>query len=251
MMNRRQSIKSILLSAFGAGFVFNSSAEAKDYPGYTVSIADKDSTELARIPYANKTWDYGRTKEEKERDAALFEQRFFNDHELATIEVLCERIFPASDTAGSAVDAEVPDFISFIVLDMPYLQTRLRGGLMWLDAFSKKQHGNTYVSLSEAQQLGILDQIAYPDKLNPSTEQGGRFFREIRNLILTGYYTSEIGVNDLGFKGNTANVWDGVPADVLADHEVDYEPEWLAKCVNQDRRIEIAEWDEEGNLLNN
>ena len=165
--------------------------------------------------------------------------------------MLCERILPASDTAGSAVDAEVPDFISFIVLDMPYLQTRLRGGLMWLDAFSKKQHGNTFVRLSEAQQLGILDQIAYPDKLNPSTEQGGRFFREIRNLILTGYYTSEIGVNDLGFKGNAANVWDGVPADVLADHEVDYEPEWLAKCVNQDRRIEIAEWDEEGNLLNN
>ena len=59
------------------------------------------------------------------------------------------------------------------------------------------------------------------------------------------------GVKDLGFQGNTANVWDGVPPEVLAEHEVDYEPEWLAKCVNQDKRTEIAEWDSEGNLLNN
>ena len=251
MMNRRQSIKSILLSTFGAGFVFSSSAEAKDYPGYSISLADQDPKELLRIPYADKTWDYGRTKEEKQRDEALFEQRFFNDHEIATFEALCERILPASDTAGSALDANVPDFISFIVLDMPYLQTRLRGGLMWLDSFSKKEHGNMYVDLSPEHQFAILDQIAYPDKLSPSTEQGGRFFREIRNLILTGYYTSEIGVKDLGFKGNTANVWDGVPDEILEGHDVDYEPEWLAKCVNQDRRVEIAEWDEDGNLLNN
>lgn len=77
-------------------------------------------------------------QEEKQRDEALFKQRFFNDHEIATIEALCERILPESDTAGSALDAEVPDFISFIVLDMPHLQTRLRGGLMWLDSFLKK-----------------------------------------------------------------------------------------------------------------
>jgi hypothetical protein len=250
MMNRRQSIKRLVLGTLSAGLFFPSATEAKKHPGYSISPADSGQN-LARIPYAEREWDYGRTPEEKDRDERLFKERFFDEHELNTMEVLCNHILPASETAGSAVDAGVPDFIAFIVLDMPYLQTRLRGGIMWLDSFSKKEHGDVFARISSAQQAAVLDQLAYLDQITPSTEQGGRFFREIRNLILTGYYTSEIGVKDLGFQGNTANVWDGVPPEVLAEHEVNYEPEWLAKCVNQDKRTEIAEWDSEGNLLNN
>ncbi len=250
MMNRRQSIKRLVLGTLSAGLFFPSATEAKKHPNYSISPADSGQN-LARIPYAERDWDYGRTREEKERDERLFNERFFNEHELNTIEVLCNHILPASETAGSAVDAGVPDFIAFIVLDMPYLQTRLRGGIMWLDGFSRKEHGDVFTRISSPEQAAVLDQLAYLGQITPTTEQGGRFFREIRNLILTGYYTSEIGVKDLGFQGNTANVWDGVPPEVLAEHEVDYEPEWLAKCVNQDKRTEIAEWDSEGNLLNN
>ncbi len=250
MMNRRQSIKRLVLGTLSAGLFFPSATEAKKHLGYSISPADSGQN-LARIPYAERDWDYGRTPEEKERDERLFNERFFDEHELNTIEVLCNHILPASETAGSSVDAGVPDFIAFIVLDMPYLQTRLRGGIMWLDGFSRKEYGDVFTRISNPQQLAVLDQLAYPNQITPSTEQGERFFREIRNLILTGYYTSEIGVKDLGFQGNTANVWDGVPPEVLAEHEVDYEPEWLAKCVNQDKRTEIAEWDSEGNLLNN
>ena len=250
MMNRRQSIKRLVLGTLSAGLFFPSATEAKKPLGYSISPADSGQN-LARIPYAERDWDYGRTPEEKERDERLFNERFFDEHELNTIEVLCNHILPASETAGSSVDAGVPDFIAFIVLDMPYLQTRLRGGIMWLDGFSRKEYGDVFTRISNPQQLAVLDQLAYPNQITPSTEQGERFFREIRNLILTGYYTSEIGVKDLGFQGNTANVWDGVPPEVLAEHEVDYEPEWLAKCVNQDKRTEIAEWDSEGNLLNN
>ena len=250
MMNRRQSIKRLVLGTLSAGLFFPSATEAKKHPGYSISPADSGQN-LARIPYAERKWDYGRTPEEKDRDEQLFKERFFDEHELNTIEVLCNHILPASETAGSSVDAGVPDFIAFIVLDMPYLQTRLRGGIMWLDGFSRKEYGDVFTRISNPQQLAVLDQLAYLDQITPSTEQGGRFFREIRNLILTGYYTSEIGVKDLGYRGNTANVWDGVPPEVLAEHEVDYEPEWLAKCVNQDKRTEIAEWDSEGNLLNN
>ena len=250
MMNRRQSIKRLVLGTLSAGLFFPSATEARKYHGYSISPADSGQN-LARIPYAERDWDYGRTPEEKERDERLFNESFFAEHELNTIEVLCNHILPVSETAGSSVDAGVPDFIAFIVLDMPYLQTRLRGGIMWLDGFSRKEYGDVFTRISNPQQLAVLDQLAYLDQITPSTEQGGRFFREIRNLILTGYYTSEIGVKDLGYRGNTANVWDGVPPEVLAEHEVDYEPEWLAKCVNQDKRTEIAEWDSEGNLLNN
>tara|TARA_B100000575_G_scaffold199952_2_gene161895 strand:+ start:1543 stop:2292 length:750 start_codon:yes stop_codon:yes gene_type:complete len=249
-MNRRQSIKRLILGTLSAGLFFPSAVEAKKHRGFSVSPADPNQP-FTRAPYTEREWDYGRTPEEKERDELLFNQRFFDAHELSTIEVLCDHILPASDTAGSAIDAGVIEFIAFIVLDMPSLQTRLRGGIMWLDSFSRKHHGDVFVRISVLNQVQVLDKIAYPNKITGATQQGGRFFNEIRNLILTGYYTSEIGVKDLGFQGNSANVWDGVPPEVLAEHSVDYEPEWLAKCVNQDRRTEIAEWDQEGNLLNN
>jgi hypothetical protein len=58
-----------------------------------------------------------------------------------------------------------------------------------------------------------------------------------------------MGIEDLGYKGNTPNVWDGVPEDVLEQHGVAYDPEWLAKCVDQSQRNVIAEWDANGKLL--
>jgi hypothetical protein len=58
-----------------------------------------------------------------------------------------------------------------------------------------------------------------------------------------------MGIEDLGYQGNRPNVWDGVPEDVLKEHGMAYEEEWLAKCVNQDTRNEIAQWDDKGNLI--
>jgi len=97
----------------------------------------------------------------------------------------------------------------------------------------------------------IIEDIAYPDpeELRPDMAYGITFFDLMRNLTLTGYYTTKMGLDDLGYTGNFANVWDGVPAEVLADHDVDYDEEWLAKCVDQNERMTIAEWDEDGNLL--
>jgi hypothetical protein len=78
---------------------------------------------------------------------------------------------------------------------------------------------------------------------------GIKFFSDLRNLTLTGYYTTKIGFDDLGYAGNRPNLWDGVPADVLKDHDVEYDPEWIAKCIDHDTREEIAVWDDDGNLL--
>ena len=71
----------------------------------------------------------------------------------------------------------------------------------------------------------------------------------IRNLVVTGYFTSEVGIKELGYVGNTPNVWDGVPQDVLDEMGLAYDPEWLAKCVDQEKRNETARWDKKGNLL--
>ena len=71
----------------------------------------------------------------------------------------------------------------------------------------------------------------------------------IGTLCMTGYFTSAIGIEELGYVGNSPNVWDGVPQDVLDDHGLAYDPERITKCVDQEKRNDTAQWDEQGNLI--
>ena len=122
---------------------------------------------------------------------------------------------------------------------------------MWLDGESNKRFNKIFKAATNEQQIEIVEDIAYPDPDNkkPEMAPGIKFFNLMRNLTMTGYYTTEMGIKDLGYKGNVANQWNGVPADVLAKHDVDYDPEWIAKCVNPATFHIKAEWDEKGNLL--
>lgn len=233
-MDRRESIKSLLLGSMAAGMVLKGCA-----PG----DAPSDVPEVTQAPF------YGRTPEEVERDRKLHEETFFNEHELSTIAVLCDIILPKNTSYGSATDAGVHEFIEFIAKDMTYQQTPLRGGIMWLDNYSNKLYQKEFVACSEKEQLGICDQIAFPGKTAPELSQGEKFFSTMRNLTMTGYFTSKVGIEDLGYKGNTPNVWDGIPEDVLKDHGMAYEKEWLAKCVDQSKRGDTAVWDDNGNLI--
>ncbi len=194
---------------------------------------------------------YGRTPEEKELNAELHEEQFFNAHEMATLTLLCDLILPGSEAYKSASEAEVPDFIEFMAKDIPEMQVDLRGGLMGLDHESNTRFGVEFISVEQRQQHEILDEIAYYDPEVPEKERpaGINFFSLLRNLTLTGFYTSKLGVEELGYKGNMPNVWDGVPEDVLKQHGVAYDEEWLAKCVDQSKRNITAEWDENGNLI--
>ena len=70
---------------------------------------------------------------EVDRNERLRAEKFFTPHEMATITVLGDIIIPKDEISGSASDAKVPDFIEFIVKDMPDHQLPMRGGLRWLD----------------------------------------------------------------------------------------------------------------------
>ena len=66
---------------------------------------------------------------------------------------------------------------------------------------------------------------------------------------MTGYFTSEVGIKELGYKGNMPNIWDGVPQDVLDHYGLEYDKDWLDKFVDQSKRNITAEWDDDGNLI--
>ena len=162
---------------------------------------------------------YGRTPAEATRDARLRAEKFLTPQELKTITVLCDLILPAEKGKPGAIAAGVPAFIDFIVKDMPQHQTPIRGGLMWLDAESRKRfNGKKFVELLPAQRIEIVDDIAYPEQAKKEHLQGVAFFNRMRDLTLTGFYTTRMGFDDLGYVGNTPNKWEGVPDEVLRQY---------------------------------
>lgn len=236
-MDRRQSIQAIILGGAAAGLA--------------VHGCKPDSAETKEEIVKGSEKFFGRTPKELERLAKLNAETLFNEHEMETIAVLSTVILPPKEPHGGPIEAQVPEFIEFMGKDMPDLQTTLLGGLMWLDHKSNTEFGTEFKSATLEQQKSILDAICYHDIEVPLAEQALeiQFFNLMRGLTLTGYYTSKVGIEDLGYKGNQPNVWDGVPQDVLDQHGVAYDPAWIAKCVDQSKRGIIAEWDENGNLL--
>jgi hypothetical protein len=235
-LNRRDSFKTILLGTIAGATLATTSCE-QDVPEVT-----ENASELGL---------YGRTPKEIERDNELLSQVYFDEQELATIAILADIILPATKTAGSATEAGVVEFIEFIVKDLPDNQLPIRGGLMWLNSESNRRFKKTFAELNNSQQIEIIDDIAYPDDNNekPELAPGIKFFDKIRGLVVTGYYTSKMGLEDLGYQGNRPNVWDGVPQDVLDKHGMKYDEDWLPKFVDQSKRNIQAEWDENMNLI--
>lgn len=205
-MNRRESLKAIGLGTISTALLLDSCK-----PG-TKKLAE-DTNDEKTIPD-----EAGRLPEELERNKKLNAEKFFNDHEMATITVLGDIIIPKDARSGSASDAKVPQFIEFIVKDMPEHQTPMRGGLRWLDLQCLNRYGKTFVDASNAQQIDMVTEIAYPKKAKPEMQQGVAFFNLMRDLTATGFFTTRIGIDDLGYVGNSPGKWTGVPPDILKQY---------------------------------
>jgi hypothetical protein len=133
--------------------------------------------------------------------------------------------------------------------DIPSMQVPTRGGLMWLDNQSRKLYNKDFVDCSTSDQQQLIEEIAYPQEGDEEMQYGVRFFNRIRDLTATGFFTSEIGIEYLGYQGNRATMWDGVPPHVLKNHGMSYDQKTLDESLKPENRTKIAEWDDEGNLL--
>ncbi len=218
-MDRRKSLKALALGSLSSTLLIDA-----------CKPADDKSKTAAATPA--DTFTYDRMKEERAHDEKLLSSKFFDDHEMATITLLADIIIPADDVSGSASQAGVPAFIDFIVQDMPQHQTPMRGGLRWLDLHCLKTYEKSFVSCTPQQQTEVVDAIAYPKKAKPQMAQGVAFFSLMRNLTSSGFYTSEIGVNDLGYVGNRPNQWNGVPDEVLKQFNLAYTEKELKECIS-------------------
>src|SRR5215216_1210236 len=203
-MDRRESIKALAIGTISTGLFVESCKTKEEKPTAKEAKPEEGINRMA---------------EEKANDEALKNApKFFTEAEMATITVLADIIIPKDEMSGSASDAKVPEFIELIVHEKTEHQTPLKGGLRWLDLECIDRYGKAFTDCTQQQQIEMVDMIAYPQKAKPEMAQGVRFFSLMRNLTATGFYTSEIGVKDVGYMGNRPNNWNGVPDEVLKQY---------------------------------
>jgi len=192
-MKRREAVGALAMAAFGAAFKWTP-AEARRVAGLVSEAA---------TPFAPS---------------------FFTPHEWETVRLLVDLIIPRDERSGSATEAGVPEFMDFMMVDRPDGQTAMRGGLAWLDNESFERNGKTFLEATEQQRTAILDDIAWPKKAKPEMSQGVAFFNMFRDLTASGFWSSKMGVDDLGYQGNTfVAEWKGCPPDALQKLGVQYE----------------------------
>lgn len=114
----------------------------------------------------------------------------FTPVQRAAMTALSERVLPTTDTPG-AIAAGVPAYIEKLLADWSYPAERVPI-LAGLDAIEAKALADYRVSTAKAtpaQQDALLT-LAMNDKV-----PGGKtFFDAFRQLVIAGYYTSEIGM---------------------------------------------------------
>lgn len=201
-MDRRKYIKTLGLAVVSTGVL----AEACNPKEKPAEAASSPAAEQGRLPY------------ELEHNKKLNAEKFFSAHEMATITFLADIIIPRDEKSGSASEAKVPEFIEFIVKDMPGHQVPMQGGLKWLDMQCYNRYKAPFIECSSEQQIEMVSDIAYPEKVKPGMEPGVSFFTRMRDLTASGFFTTEMGIKDLGYVGNTPNKWEGVPIDILKQY---------------------------------
>jgi len=159
-----------------------------------------------------------------------YEPRFLRPHEYRTVGRLAELIVPADERGGSALDAGAPQFIDVLCSENEQLGRIYTGGLAWLDAWMRHRYDTIFVDATEQQQTALLDAIVAAEReIEQASENdfdeyfevdselgpGVRFFDWVRKMSVDAYYSSEIGIKDMGYKGNGAYSEYTVPKEAL------------------------------------
>ncbi|HVZ98886.1 MAG TPA: gluconate 2-dehydrogenase subunit 3 family protein [Caulobacterales bacterium] len=115
--------------------------------------------------------------------------QFFSANQRAKLDRICDIIIPATDTPG-ALGAGVPAFIDAMMTHWASRETRRRF-VSVLDEVEARAHsvGKTdFLALTPQQQIDVVTAYDRDQMLGP-----GQNYRPFKNLLLLGYYHSQIG----------------------------------------------------------
>jgi gluconate 2-dehydrogenase gamma chain len=139
---------------------------------------------------------------------APYQRKIFDDHQWRTVHALCDLVIPADESSGSATEAGVPEFIDDW-LDFRNREdgnqnftAQILGGLQWLDLESNRLFQVGFAAASPDQQKQILDRIAWPARAAAADRPWAAFLSTFRDLTVSGFFSSKVGVADLQYLGN-------------------------------------------------
>ena len=117
---------------------------------------------------------------------------------------MAEVIIPATDTPGAS-EAGVTDFVAALVdgwLDDDD-RDRFLTGLDTVDPAARDRFGTDFADCAPTEQaalVGDLDADLTRHRDDPATDETGHFFHDVKRFTLTGYFTSEVGLEAIGYR---------------------------------------------------
>jgi gluconate 2-dehydrogenase gamma chain len=180
-ISRRDVLKSLTVGTFA---------------GSVLSVIPAEAAEMA----------HKMVEAEKAKSATgAYAPKYFSVQQYKTLQNLCQTIIPPDADSGGAIEAGAPEFIDLLTSENKDYALTLGGGIMWLDSTCNDRYGNDFLSSTPTQQKEILDLIAYSKNAltHPEVSQGIAFFALLRMLTADGFFTSKIGIQYLGYIGNT------------------------------------------------
>jgi gluconate 2-dehydrogenase gamma chain len=148
--------------------------------------------------------------------AGRYVPKTFSAHEYRTLERLTDLIVPVENGAPGAVAANCAAWIDTISSENEQLQGIYRRGLAWLDTAMQARGAADFLSAGPAAQTGLLDLIAFRRNETPELAPGIEFFGWARRMTVDAFYTSEIGIRDIGYLGNAPMATYPEPTDAIA-----------------------------------
>jgi gluconate 2-dehydrogenase gamma chain len=134
----------------------------------------------------------------------VYKPKALNAHEYKTLEKLADYIVPPEGGVGGATASGAPAWIDLMASENPQLLAIYTGGTAWLDHAMERRGAANFVDATTEQQIAVLDLIAYRKNESPELGPGIKFFEWARKMVVDAYYTSAIGIKDIGYMGNTA-----------------------------------------------
>jgi hypothetical protein len=131
---------------------------------------------------------------------AGYQPKCFTQHNFVTLKKLADLIIPGANDAGAA------EYIDLLSSHNPELAAIFNGGFGWLDDYMGKQYGADFLTAKAEHQTALLDHLS-----SGKTE----FWVWTRNMVVDAYYTSPVGVQDLGYMGNTVVSHFSVPQEAV------------------------------------
>jgi hypothetical protein len=156
----------------------------------SLSLFTPDEQALAAEARRTLGWDLGHSY-----------PRALSAHQLETVGLLADVILPATETPG-ATDVGVPAFIDLMVeewLDEEESAAFLTG-IEELDRTARDRFGATFAGAEPADRVTLVEELDQSLTTPVDPDAGPDFYRWMKRLTLTGYFTSEEGAALTGYR---------------------------------------------------